>query len=252
MKRSVLTLLDFSKPYDTVWREKLLLHILNTGISSPFICWIQSFLDDHRPRVQLFNVLSSSRRFTQGLPQGFLLAPLLFLFYINDLASSLDDDAVIALFVDDVSILTTAHKKEDAEAAAQSIVTSVVIWSQEWKLKLSADKSELCLFSTWSNDSTWNPTIFISTQKVRVNTTPRLLSVILDRSLTFNAHLKKLTVSLTSSIHIIRATAHTFWGWRRSTKKMVFHALVLSKLDYVAPAWQPWLSDTNLSCLDCC
>ena len=32
MKRSVLTLLDFSKAYDTVWREKLLLHMLNTGI----------------------------------------------------------------------------------------------------------------------------------------------------------------------------------------------------------------------------
>ena len=31
---------------------------------------------------------------------------------------------------------------------------------------------------------------------------------------------------------------------------MDFHALVHSKLDYAAPAWQTWLSDTNLSCLD--
>ena len=130
-------------------------------------------------------------------------------------------------------------------------MTSVVIWSQKWKLNLNADKSEACLFSTWLNDSTWNPTIFIGTQKVRINTTPRLLGVILDRGLTFNAHLKKLTALLTSSICIIRATAHTSWGWRRSTLKMAFHTLVHSKLDYAAPAWQPWLSDTNLSCLDC-
>ena len=208
MKRSVLTLLDFSKAYDTVWREKLLLHMLNTGIPSPFIHWIQSFLDDRRARVQLFNILSSSRWFTQGLPQGCILAPLLFLFYINDLASSLNDDSVIALFADDVSILTAARKKEDAEAGAQSIVMSVVIWSQEWKLNLNADKSEVCPFSTWSNDSTWNPTIFIGTQKVCINTTPRL-GVILDRSLMFNAHLKKLTALLTSNIRIIRATTHT-------------------------------------------
>ena len=68
MKRSVLTLLDFSKAYDTVWREKLLLHMLNTGILSPFIRWVLSFLDDRRARVQIFNVLSSSRHFNQGLP----------------------------------------------------------------------------------------------------------------------------------------------------------------------------------------
>ena len=96
--------------------------MLNTGIPSPFICWIRSFLDDRRARVQLFNVLSSSRRFNQRLPQGSVLAPLLFLFYINDLAFSLNNDAVIVLFADDVSILTTAWKKEDAEAAAQSVV----------------------------------------------------------------------------------------------------------------------------------
>ena len=31
---------------------------------------------------------------------------------------------------------------------------------------------------------------------------------------------------------------------------MAFHALIRSKLDYVPPAWQSWLSNTNLSCLD--
>ena len=140
MKRSVLALLDFSKAYDTVWREKLLLHMLNTGIPPTFICWIHSFLNDRRGRVYLFNVFSSSRRFTQGLPQGSVLAPLLFLFYINDLASILSDHAVIALFAVDVSILTTVQKKEDAEAAAQSVVNSVVTWSQKWKLKLTLRK----------------------------------------------------------------------------------------------------------------
>ena len=109
--------------------------MLNTSIPLTLIHWISSFLS-----VQLFNVFSSSCRFTQGLPQGSVLAPLLFVFYINDLATTLNNDAVIALFADDVSILTTARKREDAEATAQSVVSSVVTWSQEWKLNLNAEK----------------------------------------------------------------------------------------------------------------
>ena len=220
--------------------------MLDTGIPSAFIHCLRSFFKDRRARVQLFNVFNSSCRFTQGLSKGSVLAPLLFLFYINNLASSLNNDVVLALFADDLLILTTARKKEDAKAAAQSVVNSVLICSQEWELNLNADKSELCPFSTWSNDSTWQTALFIDTQKIRVNTTPHF-----HLSLTFNTHLKKLITSLSSSLCIIRATAHTSWGWHCSALKMAFHALIQSKLDYAASTWQPWLSATNLSCLDC-
>ena len=118
MQHSVLTLFDFSQAYDMVWREKLLFYMLDSGILSTFIGWIRSFFVDRRALVQFFNVFSSCRRFIQSLPHGFVLAPLLFLFYINNLTFLLNDDVIKAFFSDDVSILTTARKKQDAKAAA--------------------------------------------------------------------------------------------------------------------------------------
>ena len=99
----------------------------------------------------------------------------------------------------------------------------------------------MCPFSTWSNGSTWQPTLYIGNHKIWAKVASRLLRVILDRSLTFNAHLKKLTVSLSFRVYIIRATVHTSWGWNK---------LIHNKSDYAGPAWQPWLSATNLSCLE--
>ena len=156
-----LTLIDFSKAYDTVWRQKLLISMLEAGIPMTFIRWLHSFLTDRRAREQLHNVCSSSHRFNQGLPQGSVLEPILFLFYMNNLAENLSNDAVIALFADDVSILTTACNKENAIAAALSEVTkeSLYEWSRTWKLNLNLDKSECWPFSTWSNDSKWFPSL---------------------------------------------------------------------------------------------
>ena len=84
--------------------------MLKAAITMTIIHLLCSFLIDRRACMQLHNVCSSSCRFIQGLLQGSVLAPLL-LFYINNLAENLSNDSVIALFADDVSILTATRKK---------------------------------------------------------------------------------------------------------------------------------------------
>ena len=113
----------------------------------------------------------------------------------------------------------------------------------------NVDKSEICTFSALSNDSIWQP-VPIGNQQTWVNNTPRFLCLILDRSLKFNTYMNKLTVPLTSSFCIIQVTAHTSWGWYKSTLKVSFHVLIHSMLNYTAPAWYLWLFGINLSCLD--
>ena len=69
MQRYTLTLLDYSKAYNTVWKEKLLLHMLNIEILPIFIHWIRSLLIDCWGRVQLFNVFSSSSVSLKAYPK---------------------------------------------------------------------------------------------------------------------------------------------------------------------------------------
>ena len=67
----------------------------------------------------------------QGLPQGSVLSPLLFILFINNLAEALPDDAKAALFADDASLLATNRDKELAQKEAQKLVDIVSRWSKE-------------------------------------------------------------------------------------------------------------------------
>ena len=110
-------------------------------------------------------------------------------------------------------------------------------WSRQWKLTLN---------STRSNNSYWQLVLYIGNNKIQVNYISCLLDIILDRSLTFNMHLKKSTAFLTSRLCILQAIVYSSWGWHCSAQKITFHALICSKLNYAAPAWKPWLFATNM------
>ena len=75
MERSVLVLLDFSAAFDTVWRQKLLLTMLNTGVPHAYVKWLFHFLNNRQARVKFNGAISNSRKLHQGLPQGSVLSP---------------------------------------------------------------------------------------------------------------------------------------------------------------------------------
>ena len=91
MQRSVMVLLDFSQAYDTVWRQRLLLMLAEKGLPIPLVRWLSSFLSNRLAKVRLNGTTSNSRTMHQGLPQGSVLAPLLFILYITTLAEILPE-----------------------------------------------------------------------------------------------------------------------------------------------------------------
>ena len=119
----------------------------------------------------------------QGLPQGSVLAPILFLLYINNLAVILPDTTTNALYADDVTILASNTSKDVAEQEAQETVDIVVAWSKEWKLNLNATKSKVSFFTTAKYESKHCPKITINGANIKMEPNPRLLGLYLDREL---------------------------------------------------------------------
>ena len=249
-KRSVLALLDYSKAFDQVWRQKLLLSLHEKNIPMKFIRWLNCFLSDRQAKVRFADATSHFRPMRQGLPQGSVLSPLLFILFINNLAEILPKDAQIALFADDVTLLATNRKKELAVKELQELIDIVVKWSKKWKLNLNADKCEVCFFSTDTREANWSPTLLIDGQALKHETNPRLLGVTLDRTLCFNKHVENVTKAATNKLKVLSKLSYSDWGTDKFQLFRVYQAVVRSRLDYSASAWQPWLSETQMEKLE--
>lgn len=123
-----------------------------------------------------------------GVPQGYILGPLLFLVYINDLTEVVSSD--IRIFADDTFIYRTADS--DSTLNLNNDLAEITNWAWQWKMLFNPSISKQAvevLFSNKKNKSIFPPLNFNGIPVKQVDETQHL-GMILDRNLYFNNHLE--------------------------------------------------------------
>ena len=93
------------KAFDTVNRKILLKEMENLGFRGPVLEWFKSYLSGRTRRVLVNNCFSEEVSSENGVPQGSVLGPLLFLLYLNDLVNACRFSTPY-LFADDNCLLS--------------------------------------------------------------------------------------------------------------------------------------------------
>ena len=136
---------------------------------------------------------SRLRCLKNGVPQGSILALLLFNIYTYDLPSKISRKLACA---DDLALLHSSGNWKDLEESLSQEMSSVSAYLQTWRLKLSHTKTVTAAFHLNSREAKHELKAYNNGKLLPFCSTPTYLGVKLDRSLIFCHHLVALRKKL--------------------------------------------------------
>ena len=107
-----------------------------------------SYLSNRSQFIDIKGTLSDWGEVTCGVPQGsiFILGPLLFLIYVNDMESAVDCD--LLLYADDSALLIRGKNIIDIDQKLSEELAKLNVWLIDNKLSLHLGKTESLLFAS--------------------------------------------------------------------------------------------------------
>ena len=129
--------LDFSKAFYKVGHQRLLHKLEWYGVRGTTNQWIRSFLEGRTQSVVVEGAESDRVPVLSGVPQGSVLGPCLFLYYINDISLGLT--STTRLFADDTLIYMTLRNNSDAQKL-QDDLRRREEWEDTWMMEFHPHK----------------------------------------------------------------------------------------------------------------
>ena len=218
--------LDFEKAYDMVWRKGVLYKLNQLGLDGNIFNWINAFLQDRSIQVRIGTTLSDNFTVENGLPQGSVLSPILFLIAINDLAP---ENVKYSLFADDTAIWKTGKNIKHIQKQIQRALDEIQDWCNRWGFKISIAKTSFVLFHKGKGKVVH---LSLNGQPLNKAKNVKFLGMVLDQALTWKDHVEYLVEKCQKRINILKLLTGSKWGADKETMVILYKTLIRSMLDY--------------------
>lgn len=244
-EHTMTTMVDFSRAFDKVNHQQLLLEFKELEVESCYARWYRSFLSNRRYQVRYGQEVSGFCRFANGVPQGSISGPLLFIMYVNSLSIKLSALQIEGLkhhfFADDGTTWITGRDINILANITQKGLNIITSWSRKYKLPVSVEKSEAILFSNKNSHQLNIPEIKLGEDIIPFSKAVRLLGIIMDIKLAFKEHVSKLTKETMRRLSQFRAIANATWGGSTRDNRAVYLAYINCLTLYCGAAYYPLL-----------
>ena len=130
-----------------MWKEGLKLKLHQCGVTGRMYEWIGQYMHNRKAKVQIKQHLSKKTTLRQGVPQGGVLSPTLFLIFIRDILHRMPKNIQGAIYADDLALWCSEEYITTANYRLQQALQVIESWARSWLVKVNEKKSTFTIFS---------------------------------------------------------------------------------------------------------
>ncbi|CAH2091712.1 unnamed protein product [Euphydryas editha] len=238
LKKIVLLVsLDIEGAFDNAWWPALKKQLVEKHCPKNLYSMVASYLKDRKVIVNYARA-TSEKETTKGCVQGSIGGPTFWNLILDSLLREVNDMGVYCqAFADDVVLVFSSHKTSDVQVSAETTLATVQDWGNRNKLSFAAHKTKAMVMTRKLKYDT--PIVRMSGTQLRLVEEIKLLGLIIDSKLTFNAHVSAICKKAADIYKQLACAARVSWGLNGEIVRTIYVAVIEPIVLYAASAWSP-------------
>ena len=242
-KLTVLCLfIDFEKAFDSVWKKGLIVKLWKVGVHGSYLSTIDSFLFGRTVSLLLNGFIGPVRNcLDYGLPQGSVLSPVLFKFFVYDIETlcMLYEQIKVFKFADDGTVKVTGKDLEECMFYLELAMGFIGDWTSQWRMVVNCNinKTEIICFNC--SDISAVPTSYtLCGNTILLTDSSKVLGITLDRKLSYKQHSQEVFNKLIYRWVSMSRYANRNWGMNQKVIVRLTKTILFSSMFYGSLIWQ--------------
>ena len=226
--------IDYEKAFDKVPHPKLFYKLTKLGFGGQILAWLKMFITRRKQCVRVRNSYSNYEGVDSGVAQGTLLGPLMFLLYLSDVTSAINEESCsIILYADDSKIYGNCKMEEDCHELNQNLL-SLQDWCAKWQLSINSDKCEILRVGRGNINFEYeiNGNIIPSSDNCKD------LGVHVGKDLYYRDH---YNIVARNNHHLCKQFRTAFASKNIEFLLFLYKTYIMPKIEYASSIWSPYL-----------
>lgn len=224
--------MDLSKAFDLINHSILIKKLEKYGLRGKAKDWLTSYLTNRFQLVEVNGTKSEKLKIEFGVPQGSVLGPLLFLFYINDLPNFFDE--FLIMFADDNSYLCCGRAMQNTLTSLQDNIEKYAEYFKTNRLFLNISKTVFIVFSPRNSTYDKSHLIKLDGQSIQQTGSTKFLGLHIDNALNWDTHISNVANKISSTCYALYRLSKLA---TRQTVLTYYYAHFVSRISYGIIFW---------------